>query len=199
MEKESKTSILIENIKDKYLTNNPNVKSIKQLDFYLTRAKTVQDKKTVNDFNSFLSNNLLLDFYQQVTEPKNSFNLTQQQLKDIESKVSAITPPQPPQSKNDVILEQVISIYRKHIESFENGAKVVFKKPWFNEQVLGMAKNANTGKEYQNGNSYLLGMLQEDKGLYLPFFLNNGDIKELGITDNEQPKFPIAICAKLIE
>lgn len=199
MENESKTSILIENIKAKYLTNNPNVKSIKQLDFYLTRAKTAQDKKTINDFNSFLSNNLLLDFYQQVTEPKNSFNLTQQQLKDIESKVSAITQPQPPQSKNDVILEQVISIYRKHIESFENGAKVVFKKPWFNEQVLGMAKNANTGKEYQNGNSYLLGMLQEDKGLDLPFFLNNGDIKELGISENNQPKFPIAICAKLIE
>lgn len=199
MEKESKTSILIEDIKAKYIANNANVKSVKQLNFYLSRAKTAQDKKTIKDFNLFLSNNSLLDFYQKIIKSKNPLTFTTKQLADIKNQVSVISSPHQPQSKNDVILDQVISIYRMHIERFENGEKIIFKQPWLNEQVLGMAKNANTGKEYQNGNSYLLGMLQEDKGLDLPFFLNNGDIKELGIIENHKPKFPIAICAKLIE
>jgi len=199
MKKENVTSILIEDIKAKYIANNGSVKSVKQLNFYLSRAKTAQDKKTMNDFNSFLSKNLLLDFYQKVIKSKTPLTFTTKQLIDIKSKVSAISSPDQSPSKNDVILDQVISIYRKHIERFENGEKVIFKKSWFNNLVIGTPKNANTGKEYQNGNSYLLGLLQEDKGLDLPFFLNNGDIKELGIIENDKPKFPIAICAKLIE
>ncbi|GLX87008.1 hypothetical protein tloyanaT_32610 [Thalassotalea loyana] len=100
--------------------------------------------------------------------------------------------------KQNVVLSQVLDIYKSYIEKFKSGQKVAFEVPWQKKQVLGIPRNANTGRPYQATNAQLLSLIQETKGLDLPYFLNESDLKELGIIELK-PDFPIAIGKKLVE
>ena len=100
--------------------------------------------------------------------------------------------------KENIVLNQVLDIYKSYLDKFKSGQKVAFEVPWQKKQVLGVPRNVNTGRPYQATNAQLLSLIQETKGLDLPYFLNETDLKELGIVDIK-PDFPIAIGKKLVE
>ena len=100
--------------------------------------------------------------------------------------------------KQNLVLNQVLDTYKSYLDKFKSGQKVAFEVPWLKRQVLGVPKNANTGRAYQATNAQLLSLIQETRGLDLPYFLNESDLKELGIIDLK-PDFPIAIGKKLVE
>ncbi len=100
--------------------------------------------------------------------------------------------------KQNIVLNQVLDIYKSYLNKFKTGQKFAFEVPWQKRQVLGVPRNANTGRPYQATNAQLLSLIQEAKGLDLPYFLNESDLKELDIIDTK-PDFPIAIGKKLVE
>ena len=191
-EQENKNEI-VKVIKEKFVDLN-SVKSIKQLDFYLKRNNTGADKLTIKKFDAFVKDNGLSDIY------KNALNVDLTDISpDIVEKVKGIVrhiKSDVKKVKSNAVLNQVLAIYEKHIESFNKGEKFVYQQPWDVDQVIGHPRNVRTGIEYQAGNAYLLGLLQSELGLDLPFFLNKGDVEAL---DLELPIKPLAICNKVIE
>ncbi|MCU8028177.1 ssDNA-binding domain-containing protein [Shewanella sp. SM73] len=192
MENNENTSVLTL-IKQKFLASQSAIKSVKQLDFYISRGRTANDKLTAKKFTQFLKQHQLTQILKKAgsddTEDENSKSLT-----EVKALLESIEIEQPKKKKNDqVVLEQVLKIYRSFIES---GEEFKFKKPWVDHQVLGLPKNAKSGEVYLGGNDLLLSLLQDELGLDLPFFLNRSNIEQLNL---DVPSECIAVCQKVVE
>jgi antirestriction protein ArdC len=194
MAKEQKNrNEIINVIKEKFVDLN-SVKSIKQLDFYIKRNKTSADKLTIKKFEAFVKDNELSDIYNNALKV-NSNDTSPDIVKRVKEIVRSIKI-DVKKVKSNAVLEQVLAIYEKHIESFKNGEKFVYQQPWDVDQVIGHPRNVRTGVQYQAGNAYLLGLIQTELGLDLPFFMNKGDIEALNL---ELPVKKLVICNKVIE
>lgn len=179
-------------IKNKFLTATPSIKSEKQLNHYLLRNKTSADKHTAKRFEQYLAKFQLNEIFQQsISDNPISKADYQNIIKQLDKIKIEVKP-----DKSQVVLDQLISIYEKHIDRFQNGEAVQFKKPWTDNIVFGHPRNIATGQKYNGSNAYLLEMLQQELGLPLPVWLNRSNIEELGL---QEPAKPMAVCQKMVE
>ena len=182
-------------IKNKFVESQLGIKSVKQLDFYLNRNKTANDVLTKNKFKQFLSLHQLTHILMK-SESDAEIDTSPKSLSEVKAQLETIEVLPPKPKKNQVVLDQVLDIYRKFIES---GDDYKFRKPWIDQQgVLGLPRNAKSGEEYTGSNFLLLNLLQSELGLDLPFFLNKSNIEQLGL-EVPEPEKAIAVCQKLIE
>jgi antirestriction protein ArdC len=179
-------------IKNKFIESQVGIKSAKQLDYYMNRGRTSNDKLTAKKFKQFLTKHKLANILKRAESDK-AIDASPKNLSEVKAQLEAIAVLPPKTKKNQVVLDQVLAIYRKFIES---GDDYKFKKPWIDQQVLGLPINSKTGEVYSGGNALLLGLLQSELGLDLPFFLNQSNIEQLGL---EMPSQSIAICQKVVE
>lgn len=185
---------IVEKIKEKFVSLNRLVKSIKQLDFYINRGKTPADIITKKKFDSFIKDNGFTSLYMhacldRTVLSENDFKSVQQRLSTIANE--SIAP------KSLTVLEQVETMYRKYIEAFEStDTEYQFKLPWSEHVIYGNPKNAKTGQLYTGNNAMLLSMLQQEMGLETPIFLNKHNLDELGLVE---PETPLCIGQKVVE
>ncbi|MCL1052218.1 ssDNA-binding domain-containing protein [Shewanella abyssi] len=179
-------------IKDKFVESQSGIKSAKQLDFYLKRDRTANDKLTKKKFKQFLSLHKLAHILKKA-ESDEDIDASHKSLSEVKAQLESIEVLPAKPKKNQVVLDQVLDIYKKFIES---GDDYKFKKPWVDQQVLGLPRSAKSGEMYSGGNSLLLDLLQTELGLDLPFFLNQSNIEQLGL---EMPEQAIAVCQKVVE
>ncbi|WP_299805900.1 zincin-like metallopeptidase domain-containing protein [uncultured Shewanella sp.] len=178
-------------IKNKFLESQSGIKSVKQLDYYLNRGRTVNDKLTKKKFKQFLSLHKFTHILKKA-ESDEGIDASSKSISEVKAQLEAIEVLPPKANKNQVVLDQVLDIYRKFIES---GDDYKFKKPWI-EQVLANPINGKTGEYYKGSNELLLSLLQSEQGLDLPFYLNQSNIEQLGL---EVPEHAIAVCQKVVE
>jgi len=181
-------------IKEAFVSINREVKSVKQLDFYINRAKTFSDKTTKEKFDLFINSNGFTSLY--IYALSDNTVLTENDLKSVEKRLAVIST-ETVLPKSLTVLEQVEHMYRKYIETFETtDIDYQFKLPWQENVIYGTPRNAKTGQRYSGGNAMLLSMIQQEMGLETPIFLNKHNLNELGLAE---PEAPLCIGQKVVE
>ena len=130
-------------IKNKFVESQLGIKSVKQLDFYLNRNKTANDVLTKNKFKEFLSLHKLTHILKK-SESDEEVDASPKSISEVKAQLETIEVLPPKPKKNQVVLDQVLDIYRKFIESGD----FKFTKPWIDQLVLGLPINSKTGEMY---------------------------------------------------
>jgi antirestriction protein ArdC len=191
--KEAAIRILESRQKFDFVKNSKEVKTYKQLNFFLkNQNKNEKHKKVAEAFELYKGQHFLskaIDAVKLEIEPpedlKPEITKAFEKAKEFDAK-------QPNAELDEKeALTQTLEHYKKILAQHEAGEEFQWHKPWRSQAILGFPENLK-GRKYDGGNIAALSAIQQEEGLSVPVWLTAGDLRDFDIDPNPLLNQPTA-------
>lgn len=188
-EKETQKLILLlkSHFKSGFVASEPNIKSVKQLNFFISNRKklSLEKNEIIEKFDQSFeksSEQRLIQLIKQggrVAEPE--LKLLGELIPKIPSVDDKYIQAPQPVAANEPLAE-ILRFYQDIFDRHEQGESFHWEQPWNSQMVYGYPVNLD-GREYQGQNVEHLSAVQQLNGYSVPVWLTQKNLEELGLSD----------------